>query len=136
LGVQGAARSHTPPICYLRSANPGFPSSLSNISSLQPSLSPVGPRCCGPSDAAAPINRERASPYHHLLSSICYLRFFHQSGGKMLKLSMTALLFVTTGTLYQLVYKMPAMLVVVNVTTFVKLLPKRTTARVAISDTT
>jgi hypothetical protein len=47
--------------------------------------------------------RPAGRPYHHLPSSIVYLRFFHQSGGKGLKLSITALLFVTTGVLYQLV---------------------------------
>ena len=53
----------------------------------------------------------------------------------MLKLSMTALLFVTTGTLTKLFKKTP--LVSYNgIITFVKLLPNRTTARVAISDTT
>jgi hypothetical protein len=64
-----------------------------------------------------------------LPSSIFHLRFHTQSGGKMLKLSITALLFVTTGRPTQL------LLTTSSTTLLVTMLPKRTTARVAISDT-
>jgi hypothetical protein len=50
----------------------------------------------------------------------------------MLKLSMTALLFVTTGAVNQIGLPKASL---ANVTTLVKLLLNRTTARVAISDT-
>ena len=90
------------------------------------------PRAC-----VATVTDRRHS---HLQFSILYLRFHNQSGGKMLKLSMTALLFVTTGTLVQPVTETllepTSTLKVLVVMTFVSVLPKRTTARVAISDTT
>ena len=54
----------------------------------------------------------------------------------MLKLSMTALLFVTTGTVNQLVIKAPLVKMTEDVITFVTVLLNRTTARVAISYTT
>ena len=72
----------------------------------------------------------------HPQSSIFHPRFHNQSGGKRLKLSITALLFVTTGMLYQLVIGLPKISFVIFMeTTLVTMLLKRTTARVAISDT-
>ena len=71
--------------------------------------------------------------YSHSQSSIFHLRFHNQSGGKMLKFSITALLFVITGVVYQ--YR-PFVLKVFVVTILVTELPNRTTARVAISETT
>jgi len=74
--------------------------------------------------------------YSHSQSSIFHLRFHNQSGGKMLKFSITALLFVITGAANQLVMMLTPLFVVLNVTILVTALLNRTTARVAISDTT